>query len=89
MSSLSPAATASLTAAPHASEARNPTTSSWAIRRRFFTFTVGLATAVIAFVVLLDKNHELGRLALTSSFTLIGSVLAFYTAGAVYEDSKK
>lgn len=65
---------------------RNPTTSSWQIRRRFMFIVSGFCMAVIFFVLWKDLTSGAAETAVSMGFATLLGIVSSYVFGAAWED---
>ncbi|WID42043.1 holin [Pseudomonas phage ZQG1] len=65
---------------------RNPSTSSWQIRRRFMFIVSGFCMAVIFFVLWKDLTSGAAETAVSMGFATLLGIVSSYVFGAAWED---
>lgn len=65
---------------------RNPTTSSWQVRRRFMFIVSGFCMAVIFFVLWKDLTSGAAETAVSMGFATLLGIVSSYVFGAAWED---
>lgn len=68
---------------------RNPTQSSWTIRRRIIVLTLIFCACVVTYVTYKGTDSRTAETIVQSAFYLAGAVIGSYVFGAAWEDRAK
>ena len=59
---------------------------SWIMRRRFMFVTIGFCMLTVGYILWNDMDSASAEVAVTMSFLTMGSTMASYVFGAVWQD---